>query len=68
MADTSRITNLYPGLTEVQKADAEYRLLGYLAVVKRIFDRVCEERPEILTELERCASLRRRGSSVDASS
>ena len=61
-SDTIAISDLYPELTSEQQADAEYRLIGYLAVVKRIFDRVSRENPEILTELERRAMLRKNGS------
>lgn len=53
------IADLYPGLTPEQQADAEYRLLGYLSIAKRIFVRVCREEPDILTELERRATLTR---------
>lgn len=53
------IADLYPELSPEQQADAEYRLLGYLAVVKRIFERICREKPKVLTELERRATLRR---------
>ena len=55
------IVDLYPDLTPEQQEDAEYRLLGYLAIVKRIFERICRERPGILTEFERRATLRRQG-------
>jgi len=54
--------DLFPELTsDDQQRDADYRLRGYLSVVKRIFDRVCDEKSDILTELQRRARLRRRG-------
>ena len=56
--DEITIADLYPNLTSEQQAAAEYRLLGYLAIVKRIFERVARERPDILTELEKRAMLR----------
>lgn len=60
-SDNITITDLYPELTPEQQADAEYRLLGYLEIIKRIFERVCRENPEILTELEERATLRKTG-------
>lgn len=62
------IAGLCPELATDQLADAEYRLLGYLAIVKRIFERVCRDRGEVLTELERRARLRRRGGGPPCSS
>ncbi len=56
------IGDLYPELSSKQQADAEYRLLGYLSIAKRIFGRVCRDHPEILTELEERATLRKNGS------
>lgn len=55
------IADLYPGLTSEQRADAEKRLLGYLEIVKQIFERVCRENPKLLTELEARATLREKG-------
>lgn len=54
------VADLYPELTPEQRADAEYRLLGYLGIVKRIFERVCREQLEILTELDRRATLKKK--------
>jgi hypothetical protein len=54
-----KITDLYPNLSLEQQTEAEYRLLRYLALVKDIFERICEENPNILTELERRAMLRK---------
>lgn len=59
-SESITIVDLYPELTPEQQADAEYRLLGYLEIVKRIFERVCREHPHILTELERRAMLRKK--------
>jgi len=54
------IADLYPGLSPEQQAEAEYRLLRYLAVVRDIFEQITLEDPELLTELERRAMLRKR--------
>lgn len=54
------IEDLYPELDSDQRAEAEYRLLGYLSVVKRVFERICREQPEVLTELEHGATLRKK--------
>ncbi len=53
------IFDLYPDLSPEQLQEAEYRMLRYLAVVKEIFEEICESKPEILTELERRAMLRK---------
>ena len=53
------ISDLYPDLSPEQQAEAEYHLLRYLAVVKRIFERIAREKPELLTKLERRAMLRK---------
>lgn len=53
------IADLYPDLSPEQLHEAEYRMLRYLAVVKEIFEEICESKPEILTELERRAMLRK---------
>ena len=58
-SDNVTIADLYPDITSEQQDDAEYRLVGYLEIVKRIFERVCRENPEILTELEERATLRK---------
>lgn len=54
------IADLYPRLTPDEQARAEDVLLRYLSVVKGIFERIAEENPELLTELERKAMLRKR--------
>jgi hypothetical protein len=53
------IADLYPDLSPDEQQEAEYRLLRYLAVVKEIFEEICESKPELLTELERRAMLRK---------
>lgn len=53
------ITDLYPDLSSEQQQEVEYRMLRYLAVVKEIFEELCESKPELLTELERRAMLRK---------
>jgi hypothetical protein len=52
------IDDLYPELSPDDRAEAEFHLLGYLDVVRRIFERICREQPELLTELEKTASLK----------
>lgn len=54
------ITDLYPDLPSEEQEKAEYRLLRYLTVVKRIFERIAQENPKLLTELERRAMLRKK--------
>lgn len=53
------IEDLYPGLTTEEQADAEETLRRYLAVTKRVYQYISDEKPEILTELRRRASLRK---------
>jgi len=53
------IADLYPDLSPEQQQEVEYRMLRYLAVVKEIFEEICESKPELLTELERRAMLRK---------
>lgn len=53
------ISDLYPQFTLEEQTAAEENWLRYLAVVRRIFEHVCREKPEILTELERRAMLRK---------
>lgn len=56
---TSTIADLYPSLTTEEQADAEETLRRYLAVTKRIYQYISDEKPEILTELRQRASLRK---------
>lgn len=53
------VADLYPQLTPEQQKEAEYYLLCYLAVVKRIFERIAREDPKLLLELEKRARLRK---------
>lgn len=53
------ISDLYPDLSPEEQREAEYRLFRYFAVVKEIFEEICESKPEVLTELERRAMLRK---------
>ncbi len=53
------VADLYPDLSPAEQAEAEYRMLRYLTVVREIFERICEKNPNILTELERRAMLRK---------
>lgn len=57
--DNITIRDLYPELSPDQQAEAEYRLLRYLAVVRRIFERVARDNPKLLTILKRRAMLRK---------
>ena len=54
------IADLYPDLSPEEQRQAEYILLGYLAVVKSIFEEICESNTALLTELERQAMLRKK--------
>ncbi|MGI8467019.1 MAG: hypothetical protein ACR2N3_01040 [Pyrinomonadaceae bacterium] len=60
-SDEITVADLYPDLSTEQQAEAKYRMLRYLAIVKDIFERICEENPKLLTELERRAMLRKEG-------
>jgi hypothetical protein len=52
------IGEIYPQLSTEQH-EVEENLRQYLAVVKRIFENVRTEKPEILTELRRRANVRK---------
>jgi hypothetical protein len=54
------IADLYPELSPDEQRQAEYRLLRYLEVCREVFEEICESQPEVLTELERRAMLRRK--------
>lgn len=56
--NTPTIADLYPELSPEQQAEAEFYLSGYLDVVRRIFERISYEQPELLTKLEKPASLK----------
>ena len=58
-----RIADLYPDLSPEEQRETEYRLLRYLAVVKDIFEEICESNPKLLTELERRAMMRKKRNS-----
>ena len=58
--DNLTIADLYPDLSPEEQRKAEYRLLRYLITVRKIFERVVREDPELLTELKRRAMLRKR--------
>lgn len=57
--DNIDLGEIYPDLTEDELSEAEENLRRYLAVVRRISDRIQTENPKILTELRRRVSLRR---------
>jgi hypothetical protein len=52
--DEITIADLYPDLTPEQQAEAEYRLLRYLAVVRSIYDDLVEsgEIDKVLLKLQ----------------
>lgn len=52
------VADLYPELTPEQQTEAEFHLSSYLDVVRRIFERVCRDQPELLTKLEKTVSLK----------
>lgn len=54
------IADLYPDLTPEEQAEAKEAWLQYLRIVRRIFEYIHSEKPEILTELERRAMLRKK--------
>lgn len=60
------VADLYPDLSPDERREAEYRLLRYLKLVKRIFERISRENPEFLTELERRAMLRKKRDTTDS--
>ena len=54
------IADLYPGLTPDEQAEAEFNLLGYLDVVRGIFEQISVENPKLLTKLEKSASFKQK--------
>ena len=58
------ISELYPGLTSEEQIEVEANLLRYLGVVKRIFEQLSEQKPEILTEIRKRVRLRKSGKSA----
>lgn len=56
---TLSIAELYPNLSVAEQTAAQEKWRRYLRVVRRIFEYVDEEHPEILTELERRVMLRK---------
>lgn len=65
MADDRDITtqDLYPDLNPEQQAEAEYNLLGYLDIVRRIYKRLEEEGK--LEELAEVLSREKRSDNED---
>lgn len=53
------IADLYPQLTAEEQAEAKENWLRYLRVMRRIFEHIVREKPEVLTELEKLARLRK---------
>jgi hypothetical protein len=58
---STSIGELYPQLSLEEQREAEENLRRYLGVVKRIFENVRLEKPEILTELRVRVRLRKEG-------
>ena len=58
------ISELYPVLTSEERIEAEENLLHYLGVVKRIFEQLSDQKPELLTEIRKRARLKKRGKSA----
>ncbi len=54
------VADLYPELSPKEQTEAKEAWLRYLRVVRRIFEYICAEKPEILTELKRKAMLRKK--------
>lgn len=52
---------IYPHLLLHESAETEEILRQYLGIVKRIFENMRKEKPEILTELRRRAKVRKEG-------
>lgn len=52
------IADLFPDLSSKQIAEAEFNLLGYLDLVRRIFERIVNEDPGLLTKIENSANLK----------
>lgn len=54
------IAELYPQLAPAEQTAAQEKWRRYLRVVRRIFEYVSDDHPEILTELERRVMLRKK--------
>lgn len=63
--DDITIADLYPELSPEEQAEAKENWLRYLQVVRRIFEYIGEDHPEILTELEKRARLRKEKGSLE---
>ncbi|MEQ1762144.1 MAG: hypothetical protein ABL984_03255 [Pyrinomonadaceae bacterium] len=57
--ETTSLAKIYPHLSEEELREAEENLMQYLAVVRRIFDRIKRENPKVLTDLRRRANVRK---------
>ena len=57
--DNTLLTRAYPNLSEEQLREAEENLRQYLAVVRRIFERLERENPKVLTDLRQRANVRK---------
>lgn len=54
------IADLFPQLSREKQNEAEFYLHRYLEAVRRIFERIKRENPEILTEIENRVRLRKK--------
>ena len=54
------VADLYPQLSLEEQKQAEFNLHRYLLAVKRIFERIKRENPDVLTELENRARLKKK--------
>lgn len=54
------IAEVYPNLSAEEQENVRQNLIEYLGVVKRIFERVSEQDPELLTQLQSRANLRKK--------
>lgn len=60
------IAELYPELSSAEQQEAEYYLVRYFAIIKRIFERVASEHPDFLTELEERATLKGESGQIES--
>lgn len=65
--NVSPLEKVFPDFTSKQLEEAEYTLHQYIRIVRRIFERIKRERPEILTELKKRARLRKQRQAIKKS-
>jgi hypothetical protein len=54
------LATLYPHLSPQEQREAEENLRRYLSIVRRIFEQARANNPQLLTELRRRATVRKR--------